>query len=700
MIPTLRPTRRLAQRSLRVSILLLGLLLLLTACFEGVIRTETRIEDASGRGRRVLDLRLYRDGAPSPDNSCDLVDGMAAFLPGGNRAVYDAIATARPVDWIELEWIAAEDEGRQDYDTIRIAMAFDSLEAYNARARQLAGQLPFTPATLEQQGQELIYREALANVRGQMEWFLRAVYGETGENPGVFSASQGGTADPISIDETFKHLELVVDLMGTRVAVHPPFDRPGQVLTVIAPLGELARPEGGDWRAAPDSATVGEGDFALPDAGLELRTRDDWTRLFERREGWLGADGIFSIPLDGRDQFGDATAESRTFFTFADTTIGHADDMFLQFRLGWRMVNQSAAILRGANEISFCNAIYDNTVEAGAPEPDGMLYVYGYRNRVSSDKLKQLVLARVPKARFSDRDAWSFYDGSAWHADIGALDRDEASLADHVSPEVSVTWVDEGPLAGRYLLVYQHDTISPHIVIRTAERLTGPFDEARQIYRIPEPELYAQLPEGEVVTYNAKAHPHLSARGTLLISYNVNLWGALPSDTQIYRPRFIELALDGRRAKPIPYDPAHTNLLPGRPIEASRGEETAARAIDGQIGPGFEDAWIAPSLAPVQLTVDLGDVHRIDRWSTSHASAVGLGTVMNTRRFALLASMNGKNWKLVDLVEDNRAARCERVVKKHNARYVRLVILEPSQSDEPVARIYEWEVFGRRLPNG
>ena len=47
--------------------------------------------------------------------------------------------------------------------------------------------------------------------------------------------------------------------------------------------------------------------------------------------------------------------------------------------------------------------------------------------------------------------------------------------------------------------------------------------------------------------YNAKAHPHLSRPGELLISYNVNtfdFWGDFFRDADIYRPRFIRLKLE------------------------------------------------------------------------------------------------------------------------------------------------------------
>ena len=50
-------------------------------------------------------------------------------------------------------------------------------------------------------------------------------------------------------------------------------------------------------------------------------------------------------------------------------------------------------------------------------------------------------------------------------------------------------------------------------------------------------------PFTNVITYNAHAHPELTANGELLISYNVNSLqsGDDYADVRIYRPRFIDV---------------------------------------------------------------------------------------------------------------------------------------------------------------
>lgn len=97
--------------------------------------------------------------------------------------------------------------------------------------------------------------------------------------------------------------------------------------------------------AAPSQATT------EPPAGpvtrpLAASRADEWTRLFDRRSGWIGADGIYSVPLDGRDGLAAATPGSRTAFIFSDTRIGTVDPRDLTYsQTGF--VNNSSAVLAG-----------------------------------------------------------------------------------------------------------------------------------------------------------------------------------------------------------------------------------------------------------------------------------------------------------------------------------------------------------------
>src|SRR5690606_18731111 len=136
----------------------------------------------------------------------------------------------------------------------------------------------------------------------------------------------------------------------------------------------------------------------------------------------------------------------------------------------------------------FGGAVLVNTVEAGAPNPDGYVYVYGTRN---DPFVKKLLAARVEPDRFEDFDAWRFWDGSEWVSGI----TNAAPITGRVSNEHSVT-----PLPnGKYLLAFQKDAIGRDVAIRIGESPVGPFGPVRSIYTCPEPSF-----DDDWFTYNAK----------------------------------------------------------------------------------------------------------------------------------------------------------------------------------------------------
>src|SRR5690606_21920708 len=123
---------------------------------------------------------------------------------------------------------------------------------------------------------------------------------------------------------------------------------------------------------------------------------------------------------------------------------------------------------------------------------------------------------------------WRFWNGSEWVKDINEC----AALTDRISNEMSVSFMEDG----RELAVYQLDTNSHEIVMQAAKTPVGPFQLRKKIWSTPE--IYDDL---DFYTYNAKAHPHLSKPGELLVSYNVNSFDFL-TDIKYHpwhlRPRF------------------------------------------------------------------------------------------------------------------------------------------------------------------
>ncbi len=173
--------------------------------------------------------------------------------------------------------------------------------------------------------------------------------------------------------------------------------------------------------------------------------------------------------------------------------------------------------------VYFGSGIFVNTAKAGAPRPDGYVYIYG----IAGEK-KSLVAARVRPEHFEETSRWTFWNGEAWIAGKENI----SPITDAVSNELSVTPADDG----RYLLTFTVMGISDKIGIRVGTGPAGPFGETNEVYTCPEYREKGLLP------YNAKAHYHLSKPGELLVSYNtitLNFWEDIQKDATIYHPRFI-----------------------------------------------------------------------------------------------------------------------------------------------------------------
>lgn len=181
----------------------------------------------------------------------------------------------------------------------------------------------------------------------------------------------------------------------------------------------------------------------------------------------------------------------------------------------------------GRGEMIFGAGIMANTAEAGAPHPDGYIYIYGTQN---DPFIKKLVAARVLPNEFEDFGKWRFWDGAAWSPDIETA----APLANRISSELSVSPLPDG----RVVLVFQLDTLGRDVAIRIGDGPVGPFGDIVTLWRCPEPDTGP-----DIFCYNAKAHPHLSRPGELLISYNVNTFDFFGhfASADIYRPRFINV---------------------------------------------------------------------------------------------------------------------------------------------------------------
>lgn len=380
------------------------------------------------------------------------------------------------------------------------------------------------------------------------------------------------------------------------------------------------------------AALLGSGPARAADvAPYSAVAAPEWTTLFDRRSGWTGADGVYSIPLSGDETPGSAAGNGRTLILFSDTFVGtvNAD----KSRSGTVMINNSTALLTGdqpvaaklqfnvrskangsavsmvlpknpadaserfwpsdgvvvngkaymfamrikdadtppfafatagasllwanaADAVPFAGkyaqknsplmvfaepggygetfyglAVMPMTAAAHVPNPDGYLYVYGSR---STRYFKNLVAARVKPAQIENFAAYRFWNGSQWVSDIRAA----ADVTRQVSAEFSVHPLPDG----RFMLVHMTDLLGSSVAIRYGSSPVGPWGKDIIVWDAPE---IALTPN--VFVYGAKAHPHLSAPGELLISYHANtfdFWENFSAGgSDIYRPRFIRVPL-------------------------------------------------------------------------------------------------------------------------------------------------------------
>jgi hypothetical protein len=187
---------------------------------------------------------------------------------------------------------------------------------------------------------------------------------------------------------------------------------------------------------------------------------------------------------------------------------------------------------RGGSQWLFGGSIMSNTEAAGALNPDGYIYIYGYK---TTGPVKELLLARVKAEDFVYFDDWTYYDGSSWSKDIFSA----VPILGHISCEHSVSELKHGHNRGKYIAVFSYDVTTPQVCFSLAPHPWGPFSKPQKIYHCPDIDIY----KSTTYCYNAKAHPHLSQSTSILASYNVNTYSLDHnlSDYEVYRPRFIRI---------------------------------------------------------------------------------------------------------------------------------------------------------------
>ncbi|MDR2954819.1 MAG: discoidin domain-containing protein [Prevotella sp.] len=136
------------------------------------------------------------------------------------------------------------------------------------------------------------------------------------------------------------------------------------------------------------------------------------------------------------------------------------------------------------------------------------------------------------------------------------------------------------------------------------------------------------------------------------------------------------------------------NLLVGKTVIAKSGEVGNRERAEFAIDDDYLTKWCDISdNHPKYITIDIGKAEDIKGWKVLHAGFESLDYI--TKEYSLQVKENESDeWKTVDAVSDNTADETERLIPTpQKARYVRLWITKPDQSEGSTARIYEFSVY-------
>ncbi len=166
------------------------------------------------------------------------------------------------------------------------------------------------------------------------------------------------------------------------------------------------------------------------------------------------------------------------------------------------------------------------------------VYIFGIRAVSGLDK--RLLLARAPAAAIDRFDTWRFFTNRPAEAAWSPSPADAADLANQCVDEFSIhrLRIDGRPTL---VMIQSEAALGRHVMARTAPAPEGPWSPPRPIFEVPR-----VAEDHRLLTYAAKAHPHLSRRGELLVTYIINStdFAQVVSDATLYRPRFIRVPLD------------------------------------------------------------------------------------------------------------------------------------------------------------
>lgn len=156
---------------------------------------------------------------------------------------------------------------------------------------------------------------------------------------------------------------------------------------------------------------------------------------------------------------------------------------------------------------------------------------------------RPMVLTRVPLAGLQDAAKNMEYlaqDGK-WKPGFDPKSAKEVMAVGNT--EMTVRY---HPAMKKWIAVMNYPKMfSDKIIIRTADNLTGPWTEGKDIYNIPEMQQGKPGYDADTFCYAAKEHPEFRTKDSILITYACNTMKVqkLTSNTGIYFPQVVRIPL-------------------------------------------------------------------------------------------------------------------------------------------------------------
>jgi len=140
------------------------------------------------------------------------------------------------------------------------------------------------------------------------------------------------------------------------------------------------------------------------------------------------------------------------------------------------------------------------------------------------------------------------------------------------------------------------------------------------------------------------------------------------------------------------YGPVNVALNKPATVDSTcNPSQTAAKAVDGNIV--NDSKWCSLSKNR-WLQIDLGSVKQVNQFVIKHASEGGETASYNTKAYNIQVSADGLKWNTVVNITDNKSGITVDKITELSTRYIKLNVTTPTQTTNPAARIFEFEVYG------